>query len=141
MSVEREKDKSKVHKLSLKGMTLLGTFEHLLTNPGSAKYVAEFVSLLPSHGTNPRELTTAVSILHKYYPVGTNRFIRPACTDSNRRFQRGVYPAEDFTAYVTHSITQNITYKLQSQEIWPHHASLIRRPSQSLHQKDHVPTR
>lgn len=38
-----EKDKSKVHKLSLKGMSYLGIIEKLLIDIGSAKLVAEFV--------------------------------------------------------------------------------------------------
>jgi len=60
MSVEREKDKSKVHKLSLKG---------------SAKYVAEFFQ----------------------YSINTILF------------QRGVYPAEDFSAVKKYGLTMLVS--------------------------------
>ncbi|KIN06668.1 hypothetical protein OIDMADRAFT_176708 [Oidiodendron maius Zn] len=60
MSVEREKDKSKVHRLSLKG---------------SAKYVAEFFQ----------------------YSINTILF------------QRGVYPAEDFTAVKKYGLTMLVS--------------------------------
>jgi len=60
MSAEKEKDKSKVHKLSLKG---------------SAKYVAEFFN----------------------YSINTILF------------QRGVYPAEDFTAVKKYGLTMLVS--------------------------------
>ena len=70
MSGEKEKDKSKVHKLSLKGKLHLELYEKLLTGVGSAKYVAEFVSSSRQHSC--AELITAVPILHKHDSVGSN---------------------------------------------------------------------
>jgi mitotic spindle assembly checkpoint protein MAD2 len=70
-----DKDKSKVHKLSLKG---------------SAKLVAEFVSFVaktrPSQHRNTTQLTTTPIPPQFQYSIHTILF------------QRGVYPAEDFTA-------------------------------------------
>lgn len=96
-SAAPEKDKSKVHKLSLKG---------------SAKLVAEFVSsvCLPSvcrkHLTNlcnsKTNSSSTPSIPSCTRPNSHSLNIENAhsCADSFmcRRFQRGVYPAEDFTA-------------------------------------------
>jgi mitotic spindle assembly checkpoint protein MAD2 len=66
-----EKDKSKVHKLSLKG---------------SAKLVAEFVGARPVHCCAEHSLTPGHRCNQFQYSIHTILF------------QRGVYPAEDFTA-------------------------------------------
>ena len=85
MSAEKEKDRSKVHKLSLKG---------------SAKYVAEFVGSLSHKRELQQHLTVAVSILHKHNSVRTKlHLFQSAKANFSSSFQRGVYPAEDFTAY------------------------------------------
>lgn len=54
MSIEREKDKSKVHKLSLKGRLSSILLRAISNNfPGSSKLVAEFVRL--AHPLMPQE--------------------------------------------------------------------------------------
>lgn len=94
-SKESSKDKSKVHKLSLKG---------------SSKLVAEFVNpssiyFTPREGLMKqadRELSILVSILDTHNSVRVSHATRTKAKPLTRhRFQRGVYPAEDFTAYVT----------------------------------------
>jgi mitotic spindle assembly checkpoint protein MAD2 len=80
MSVEREKDKSKVHKLSLKGTpanTSRSTSPKSLSNTilGSGKLVAEFFQ----------------------YSINTILF------------QRGVYPAEDFTSVKKYGLTMLVS--------------------------------
>lgn len=88
-SKSKDKEKSKVHKLSLKG---------------SARLVAEFVrlhsfwvpfrlreGLLTVYSSN----TLFTAFCTRNSPIDRFRF-----TDSFISFQRGVYPAEDFTVYV-----------------------------------------
>jgi len=94
-----DKDKSKVHKLNLKGMVLIlwdSMFSDLL---GSAKLVAEFVRGLDALRYNVWGLTIAVSILNQYNSVRTViSDFTDVVADCESSFQRGVYPAEDFTA-------------------------------------------
>jgi len=95
---EKEKDKSKVHKLSLKG---------------SAKLVAEFVSItrtprccdLGLASTSSADLTPPSSSNTRFTRFCKVTYKQPSQTrlarsrlTAFRSFQRGVYPAEDFTA-------------------------------------------
>ena len=109
-SREKDKDKAKTHKLSLKG---------------SSKLVAEFVS--------PRARPLSLSLCHFanvlrsvflqfQYSIHTILYdsvadVFPAyrtcqLTAPSPSFQRGVYPAEDFTACVTHQVPPTSTPKL-----------------------------
>ncbi|TQS36925.1 hypothetical protein Golomagni_02617 [Golovinomyces magnicellulatus] len=77
MSVAQEKDKSKVHKLSLK--VIASKLSNLCS--GSSKLVAEFLCLDSEY---------LIDLL-------------------GNRFQRGVYPAEDFTAVKKYGLTMLVS--------------------------------
>ncbi|ATY58820.1 HORMA domain-containing [Cordyceps militaris] len=80
-----EKDKSKVHKLSLKG---------------SSRLVAEFVSIASRRLPFITEANRATSsnILSIRFCTSEPSTQSATKADRSNRFQRGVYPAEDFTA-------------------------------------------
>jgi hypothetical protein len=80
-SKSSKSDPSKVHKLALKG---------------SSKVVNEFVS--SSAIAYHPALTSLVRVLHQHHSVRTISSIFIVQPADSRRFQRGVYPAEDFTA-------------------------------------------
>ena len=82
-AADKSKDKDKVHKLSLKG---------------SSKLVAEFVfpSSLPSAHSSPHHYRTDASQQFEY---SINSIL----------FQRGVYPAEDFTAVKKYGLNMLVT--------------------------------
>lgn len=88
MAAASDKDKSKVHKLSLKG---------------SAKLVAEFVGLpckVRKKQASEADQTGTVPVFDPHHIVRKgNRTCLRTCRLIGFRFQRGVYPAEDFTAY------------------------------------------
>lgn len=100
-------DKSKVHKLSLKGNLSLPWHSYDVSDSacvGSSKLVAEFVSTcLSEPGIEGNPIADTSGSLNTRLTPSCELHLNfvPSEPLTSLRFQRGVYPAEDFTAYET----------------------------------------